>query len=91
MIDDERRTGRGVTGGVVLGLLLAGLVVLRLAGSRLGFDLPDVALPELHLPGWLRWIGPVLGIGKLLFLIGLGLLAVLGKWERRRRSGGDPR
>ena len=82
-----------MTAGAVAGLILAGLVVVRLVGHRLlGLDLPDVGLPrvelpDVDLPGWLRWVGPVFGVGKLLFLVGLGVLAVLGEWERRRRKG----
>ena len=99
MIDDERRQRQRATLGAVAGLVLATLVVVRLLLHRvLGVDLPDLDLPavdvpDIDLPGWLRWAGPVLGVGKLLFLVGLGVLAVLGEWERRRRKGsdGDPR
>lgn len=99
VIDDERRGRQGTTAGAVVGLVLVTLVVVRLVGHRvLGLDLPDLGLPDLDppdvdLPGWLRWVGPVLGVGKLLFLVGLGVLAVLGERERRRRrgSGGEPR
>jgi hypothetical protein len=81
--DDEHRQRRRATLGAVAGLILAALVVVRLVVHRLlGLDLPDV-----DVPGWLRWAGPVLGVGKLLFLVGLGVLAVLGEWERRRRQG----
>jgi hypothetical protein len=98
VIDDEHRQRQRVTLGGVAGLVLAALVVGRLVGHRLlGLDLPDlpsVDLPDVDLPGWLRWVGPVFGVGKLLFLVGLGVLAVLGEWERRRRrkdQGGESR
>lgn len=99
MIDDEHRQRQRATLGAVAGLVLVALVVGRLVLHRvLGVDLPDLSLPavdipDVDLPGWLRWLGPLLGVGKLLFLVGLGVLAVLGEWERRRRKGsdGDPR
>jgi hypothetical protein len=99
MIDDERRQRQGTTAGAVVGLILAILVVARLVWHRvLGLDLPDLDLPDIDtpdiaLPGWLRWLGPLLGVAKVLFLAGLGVLAVLGEWERRRRkgSGGEPK
>jgi hypothetical protein len=86
VIDDEPTQRRPGTGPAIAGLVVAVLVVALLAGRLLGaFDFDP---PHVDPPRWLRWIGPVLGVGKLLFLIGLGLLAVLGEWERRRRKGG---
>ena len=91
VIDEERRERRRAIGGGAVGLLIAVLLVTRLAGHRLGLDLPDLDVPHVGLPHWLRWLGPVLGVGKLLFLVGLGALAVLGEWDRRRRrDGGSP-
>lgn len=97
VVDDDARRQRQATAGTVAGLLLAALVVGRLVLHRVsGLDLPDLGLPgvdvpEVDLPGWLRWLGPLLGVAKLLFLVGLGVLAVLGEREGRRRAGKDPR
>jgi protein-S-isoprenylcysteine O-methyltransferase Ste14 len=83
----RRQDGGPVT--VVVGVLAAvalAVLIARLAGwARFDFHPLD-----LDPPGWLRWLGPVLGVGKLVFLVGLGLLAALGAWERRRRRDEGP-
>jgi hypothetical protein len=93
VVIDEKRRKAGSRAGAVVGLVLALSVVARLVFHRvLGRDLPDLPRPEVDLPGWLGWIGPVLGAGKLLLLAGLGLVVVLttiGERSRRRRDGDE--
>ncbi len=89
VIDDEP-TPRRQDGGplAVVGLLVAVVAVALLIGRLFGWLQFDFHPFDLGLPRWLRWIGPVLGVGKLVFLVGLGVLAVFGEWERRRRQEG---
>jgi hypothetical protein len=84
MIDDEPAQRRRGAGAAVAGALVALLAVTLLLGRL--FGLFDLDPPDIDPPRWLRWIGPVFGVGKLVFLVGLGLLAVLGEWERRRHK-----
>ena len=89
MTDDEderrrrRRAALGAAGGLLVAAIMLGPLLFRVVGRN---------LLDLEPPGWLRWVGPTVGLGKLLFLAGLGVLAVLsviGEWDRRRRSGQD--
>ena len=70
---------------IVLGLVAA-VVLAVLIARLLGWLRFDFRPFDLHPPGWLRWLGPALGVGKLVFLVGLGLLAALGEWGRRRNK-----
>jgi protein-S-isoprenylcysteine O-methyltransferase Ste14 len=82
----QRRQDDGPV-AIVLGLVAA--VVLAVLIARLvGWVRLDFHPLDLGPPRWLRWLGPVLGVGKLVFLVGLGVLAALGEWERRRNKDG---
>jgi hypothetical protein len=80
----QRRQDGGPV-AIVLGLLAA-VVLAALIARLAGWVRFDFHPLDLEPPRWLRWLGPVLGVGKLLFLVGLGLLAALGEWERRRHQ-----
>lgn len=89
MIEDEPTRWRhdggpvAILGGLIAATvvaLLVALLVARLFGwLHLGFRPRDGGLPH-----WLRWVGPVLGVGKLVFLVGLGVLACSGSVNCRQ-------